>query len=655
MNKSNNTHVPAWVPGIAAAAILWAVLTFTESAQLRKIEDLSLFLFDWNFLNDSFAIPGGFLGWVGSFFTQFLHVPWLGALIWVTMLYAATALTKRIMCIPDRLCIMAAIPVTLLIIGNMSVGYGLFIMRIQEHFFAPTLGYLMILAIIASVRKTGPLWLKIALLTIWAVIGYPLAGVFALAGTFAAGIDVLVPEYSQDSVGTERKQITPRIATCITGVALSVIVPILLFAFYTRYRMTDSWTMGLPTTSDSAWTVPIRIPYYILLGVTPVMVLCKRLFNKSSDRQRTFVVTQSFTAVLLLAFITVFWYSDSNFKAELSMSLAVDDADWQKVTGIYTDISRRNVEKEKRAYEKRKAELSGVNNQDEINNILDKYDKKFFEPTRLMVLFRDLALVGQDKALDQAFTMRDGGRAQNSRAQIPMAFQAGRQLYFNYGLVNLCYRWCLEDQVEHGWCYGTFKYMAMHAVLMHETEFAEKYLNKLDKTLFYRKWAGQQRILAADSSLMAQSAQYKDILPLMCFDDRMSNDRVKVETYLMKHFVEDRDAQATPQFDRVSLLWAMRTQNIDMFWKALFQYLNTNDPQNLPRSVQEAMILYDSLEGDQSGFPIDKKVKDSYDSFMKYVSNSSFHSEKEASFQYWQKFGTTFYYYYYFIRNLQTF
>ena len=74
-----------------------------------------------------------------------------------------------------------------------------------------------------------------------------------------------------------------------------------------------------------------------------------------------------------------------------------------------------------------------------------------------MVLYRDLALVKTDKALDEAFSMKDGSRLQKSRTQIPMALQSGKQLYFHYGLTNLCYRWCFEDAVEHGWNAGTLR------------------------------------------------------------------------------------------------------------------------------------------------------------------------------------------------------
>ena len=121
---------------ILFAVILWCVLSFREQFFLKKVEDLSVFLFDKLFIMDSFKTPGGFLGLAGSFLTQFLFIPWLGALIWIALLLLSYYLTIRALRIPERYRPIALIPVALLVIGNMSLGYGVFIMREQDHFFA---------------------------------------------------------------------------------------------------------------------------------------------------------------------------------------------------------------------------------------------------------------------------------------------------------------------------------------------------------------------------------------------------------------------------------------------------------------------------------------------------------------------------------------
>lgn len=636
----------------AIAAILWAILTFTQSEVLLKTSDLSLFLFDWTFLKESFMIPGGFLGWAGSFFTQFLYIPWLGALLWVAMLYAAGHLTVRAFGIPSKLKALAALPVAALVIANMSLGYGMFIMRPQDYFFAPTLGYLLILGIISAVRKAPLFWKKTAIIAVSAAAGFIVSGVFALAGTLAAGICVLT-EADNDCAEMNNGKKT---GIAILSLAFCIAAPVLLYGCFTRYRLADSWSMGLPSISDDEWTVRIRLSYWFMLGLSllfaALMPTLKKAVAAKSDKVRFANVAISIIAVLSVA---TFWYKDANFKAELKMSLAVDRSDWEEVNDIYRQVSTKHLNREKKALEKRKAAISVTDTPEQAQFVVKEYEKCFFQPTRLMVMFRDLALLKQNKALDTAFTMRDGAKEQKSLTQIPMAFQAGRQLYMHYGLVNMAYRWCLEDQVEHGWSYGTLRYMAAYATLLNETEFAAKYLGKLDRTLFHRNWSRKQRPLSADIQKMSQELPYREIIPYMSFSDRMSNDLVKCETYIMKHFAEDRDAVASPEFDRAALLWAMRTQNINLFWKALSQYLSTASDINLPKHVQEAVILYSNLEKEDLGIPIDKSVKDSYAVFNEYFQHARFSCEAEMPASVWFKFGNTYYYYYYFIRGLQTF
>ena len=51
---------------------LWAVLSFLESAQLHRIQDLSLFLPTELFFDEIMKSPAGALSYIGTFLVQFL-------------------------------------------------------------------------------------------------------------------------------------------------------------------------------------------------------------------------------------------------------------------------------------------------------------------------------------------------------------------------------------------------------------------------------------------------------------------------------------------------------------------------------------------------------------------------------------------------------
>ena len=624
------------------AALLWAVLVIFEHFFLKKVENLSVFLFDWQYLKEGLSIPGGFLGLAGSFLTQFLHLPWLGSLIWVILLLVVFQLTVKVFNIPEQFRPLALIPVALLIIGNMSLGYGIFIMREQDHFFAPSLGYLAALIPLLITTRTKQVLNKTLILAAWTAVGFPLFGTFALVGTLSASIMTLA-----DHTASNKDRITISLA----GVALILLIPLVAYNFYTSYRLVDSWHLGLPSVSDDIWTRAVRWPFQSALLFLPVYPFASRLLKENGKT----VVLQSAVYIISVAAVWGFWFKDDNFHTELAMSEAVDRFDWQKVVDIFRKSSQSHAKSDEKAYQARSKKLSGVKDLNTVKDIVEQYNDRFFEPTRTMVIYRDMALLKMNRALQESFTMKDGGRPQKSRTQIPMAFQSGKQIYLQYGLVNMSYRWCLEDVIEHNWSYGTLKYMAMHCIIMQECEFSHKYLNKLEKTIFYRRWAKEQRSLSADSLLMSISEPYQSILPYMCFENRMTNDMVKSETFLMRHFTEPEPPHATPEYDRAALLWAMRIQDIPLFWQCLYYYINSNKVVELPKSVQEAVILYNSLEKGGIDLPCSKEVENSFDAFNRFVKASPVRDLNESAYPYSKKFGKTFYYYYYFIRNLQTY
>ena len=625
------------------ALVIWIILTFKEQYYLKKVEDLSLFLFDRQFVLDWFSTPGGFLGLAGCFFTQFLHIPWLGALIWVILLLLSYKLTVKALRIPDTLSPLALIPIALLVVYNMSLGYGVYIMREQDHFFAPLLGYFTALIPLLAIRNIRPVWGKILFIALWTVIGYPLLGTFALIGTLSASILTLT---GQEDCRTDR------LIVFITGLVLTILVPVILYRLYTSYRLSDSWGMGLPDVSEELWRRPVRIPLQLALLFIPVMSAISRWLRE----KKASLAVQLSVYIAAIAVVWGFWYKDDNFHTELAMSDAVDRSDWQQVIDIYTKVTAANAKSDARAYAARTKELAGIKDNNKAGDIIDRYEKRFFQPTRTMVMYRDLALLKLDRALDEAFSMKDGSRLQKSRSQLPMALQAGKQFYLQYGLVNMCYRWCLEDAVEHGWSYSTLKYITMHAVTMQDGDLASKYTGKLSKTLFYRKWAESQKELGSDLKAIAAVEPYRSILPLRCFEDRMTNDMGKTETFILSHFTGQQPASSTPEYDRAALFFAMRTQDIPQFWNRLAYYINSNDFKVMPRNVQEAILLYSTLENrDSSRMPLNDKVQKSYDSFNRYVQSHSVRDLRESSYPYSQRYGKTFFYFYYFTRNLQTY
>ena len=130
-----------------------------------------------------------------------------------------------------------------------------------------------------------------------------------------------------------------------------------------------------------------------------------------------------------------------------------------------------------------------------------------------------------------------------------------------------------------------------------------------------------------------------------------------IEPFLMTHFISDRTSIATPEFDRATMMWALRTQDIGLFWASFLNYLETNKPTKIPRHYQEAAVMYSALAEDTalSSLPFDKQISIGYEQFMNYTKTNPVRNLEESAYQYSKRFGKTFWFYYFFIRGQKTF
>lgn len=631
--------------------LLPVVLLFFMIIEFRyiliRIENNSLFIYDKDFLLNSLSTPGGFLGWIGQFLTQFLHFPWTGAIIWIVLAAITVKLFRMAFRgINDTLWALSYIPATILAIYSLSAGYGILLMKSPGWFFTPAIGTLIVLSTVLIYMRTTFLPVRWTIIILSASIGYILSGVWGPVSAIIAAITCCKEK-------NDRKDYTG------LGIALisSTVLPLFLHSFYTTFRTEDIYTIGLPLINyESQW--PVRLPCMLLILFMAIAPFIRISNHSSGNRNKMFFLQLSIT-VLSAAAVFFLSFRDHNYLIENAMSAAMDRNDWKEVTSILERTEKRVAKTEERAYSKRSKSIGVTTNINNIESIVETYSSRFYEPTRIIVLLKDVALFNLGTEAEKMFTFRDGARKQKGRYHIPISIQAGKQLYFFWGLPNYCHRWCIEESVEYGWSYSTLKYATMSAISMEEWNLARKYLSILGKTLFYRKWAATQLALVSvsDKDTIQNAVPYNTVLPLICYEDRLSNDHAMIEPFLMNHFTRHRSPQATPQFDRVAMLWAMRMQDIQIFWISFLNYLDSNSPKTIPRHYQEAALLYSNLEQDAGiqSLPFDRQVKNGYDSFVAFEKSHPVRSINESAYSFYKHFGKTFWFYYYFIRGQETF
>ena len=592
--------------------ILWVALILFSKDYLLKVEERSYFEYDWFWLKDFAGKPSGILSCFGLFLTQFLHLHWLGSLIWVLMLAASAELTITLFRIPERYSAMAYIPASIFVAHNMSMGYLVYMIYLPGYFFIPVSGYLLALLMVAIVRKAQTPVMAIILTIVVGTAGYYIAGFYAIAGLVASVLDIALSERSR----------LCRLSALGGALAVIILAPI-MFVGATTYNLSDGWVLGLPEILYGMTVARMQFPLMLAMLVLVLMPLAR--FLDSLSAKRITVTVQSIVLAIIIIVPASAWYRDDNFKAELRMIRQSDNLEWKEAINTFSEIQAKNSDNPK------------------------------WQPTRVMVALNDLALIKTGQEGNRAFGFDDGCKEQDGEWLVPMSLQAGRILYLHYGLPGVCNRWCIEESVLFGWNNMTYKYLAMIAMVYDDKQLAQKYLDKLEHTIFYRKWAREQKELSLDRERAVKTAPYDLILPLTCYDDKVLGDIYGCELFLMDHFNGVRPENATPFYDRVALFFAMKAKQPTLFWAKFFLYLDSNNPKSIDRYYQEAAYLYGSIShNDQllAALSFDDNTKNLYKSFSATAAATGRKSLEEARSIFPPTLRHTYYFYYYYVNEL---
>lgn len=584
-----------------ALGILWLALILAAPGYLYRLEQTDLFLFTRDFLVQKVARPGGLLAWLSAFLTQFMHIPWIGALILTGTYFAVTIFGRKTFSIPISQSVIALIPAALLAAALMHTGYLVYKLKYPSIAFVPALGFLVATLPVAVIKKLHLTSSKLLWLTIWTFLSYPATGIFALLGTLSSALQVICAP----SVGRTGRNV--KATTALLAAILIAIAPPLWHYVMGNSRLADSWTALVPPIPRGC-RLSHYIPY-LLMGLWFIVmpILGPRLSSRIQSRTSRFC---SYTAISL--YVLLFWFKDFAFAAETRMSWAADRGDWQKVVSIH----RRTT------------------------------SLKTHEPTRLMVMYKDLALFKLRSEGEEAFTLRDGSRPQRTPIYIPLSLQAGKEFYLHYGLPNFCYRWCIETHAESGWGSGSLRYAAMSSAVSGQTITASRFHTMLRHTIFYRHWAEKQKELSENPELMTLDETYRDILPILCSENWFDNDMSLLEEYLSGYFTERFPDNASEDYLRAAMLWAARKCNMEDFLYLYGQWLPKRSTERIPLHYQEALILFAGLDPNinVSHFPFDEVVKASYASYRKFVERHPGMTAGDDEFR--RYFSRTYYYYY---------
>lgn len=597
-------HLPILLVAVALGVVAWSLLAYEDNL-LWKMQELNLHLDTWLFFKQQMVVAGGLLTWLGTWFMEFFYHTWQGVLMLCAWWAVLVWLSAKAFHVKAKWAVLMLVPVALLLASNMELGYWIYYMKLRGYYFVGTIGLTLAMASVWGYRCLPAMLRPVAVVVAGAVL-YPLLGAYGLLAVVLMGL-----------LSWQQKDMKISMKVVCCGLALLTVLVVPIIYYWTMYYQTNYdyiYIAALPMFVLDK-TYPQYYTPFILLGlfyVAMTVPLSERLQQKT-NKTSVWVACQVALLAVIVYGVQHYWYRDYNFEKELEMRRAMEQRDWQGMLRA-------------------------------ANGLKD-------EPTRAIVMMKNLALFRMGRQGDEMYHYKTGAKAPNAPMKINMTQVVGRAIYYEYGQANYCYRWCLEDGVEFGWRAEYLKYMTRCALLNSETEMAKKYIRMLKHTRFHREWAEAQEQYANQPETMKDDKDYAIVKRLMTNEDHLGTDNGLAEMYLMNTLLDINTND--PLVQELTLLSALWKKDIGVFWPRFFNYAMLHKGERMPKHYQEAAYLYGHLENqvDISQMPFDEDVVRNYNGFMELAQRCSGMSEEQMKPLFFPSFGQTFYYEYFLIRN----
>ncbi len=607
-NKQNKQEGKAWKRQVVFATCSVFVFIFTmlltvvlHPEYVRMSADFNPFVMTNEFFNESMRHAGGLLAFTSRFIQSLFYFPALGMAILSILLIALAFVLMKLFKVSAHAVPLCFVPSLMFLLNYTQMGYMLYVLKAPAPAVTLPLGVLCATMLAWTYSCLSNRWMKLSLLVVILLAGYPLMGVFALM-TLPLCLLTDIIRLNQTEAGDKSHRII-LISVWVAVLILAAIVPNIYFKHtFTLMSASAVYTMPLP---DFYWEGAERmmwVPSFV--AIAGILIIA---WKGRKDGMKTGYVACA--TLLVTAFFTFkYTYDDPNFNNILTMSRATDEAEWQKVVDIAGESKAT--------------------------------------PTRVEVMFRNLALQKLGSAGDSMFKFEDG----DAPYKAPREYQylrliGARSLYYYYGKVNYAYRWCMEDMVEYGMRPAYIEYMLRCAIVNEEPKLVEKYRNILSKMPF--------RSCKVDDYKPKDKASAMPLESLMNFNDLLDGDAGLIEVYLLNNFALTDGG--SKEMVNLSLQCNMIMKDIDGFWPRFIKLYPTFD-NGIPLHYQEAALLFSRLEEsyDISQLPIDDNVKSRFEQMVQESSANSALGDEENAKRLKPAFGDTYWYYYFFVKGLKT-
>ena len=552
---------------------------------LFYLEQTQLFRFSGDYFKPFIEKPGEFIFYFGEFLSQFFIYPYLGAGI-VTLLAAITYVFSHL--------IFKKLGFSALVWNFIPVLLLAALQSDHQYKTGLTIGTILALSFVwFYIQLSNNLYRTVIGVLAWILL-YQLAGGFAL---FAALLAIFFELFYFSS---KRWMVN-----ILVLVIVSICFPFISLKFFSLVTSREAWFYPFPFWGASRMPLFAALPAYFMIIISGFS-----LYKK----------------IRKIDTIQFPW----NYKTLMAGSILV-------ISGFFIVMTK--------AYDSKTEILLGLDHyvQEENWNKVIEFSKAYPGTNQLITYYTNLALfkTGQmsDRMFDFPQTGIDGLRLEWKRNEVAPFF--GGEVFYHLNYINEAYRWAFESMVAKGLNPRSLKRLVQTSLINRNYEIADKYLNILNQTMFYKKWATRYKTFVSDTTQINKDKELIEKRQFLMKHDFISDDLGLNE--LLKEHPENKMA-----FEYQMAAFLLNKDITD--FAANINRLKDLGYRQIPVNYEEALLFcmtYFKKELVPEGFSIRTATIQRKNDYIAQLSRCGGNRQLAAR-ELYKQFGKTYWYYLHF-------
>jgi len=218
----------------------------------------------------------------------------------------------------------------------------------------------------------------------------------------------------------------------------------------------------------------------------------------------------------------------------------------------------------------------------------------------------------------------------------------GNEVFYQLGYINEAFRWSFEAMVSKGKTPRVLKKLILTSIINYDYKIAQKYLNILKKTLFYRKWAIHYLNLISDPAKIEADNEIREKRHFLIHSDFFATvtNHESVLINLLNNHSDNRMA-----FEYLMSYFLLRKDLIS-FVKNIYRLKEFNIKE-IPVHYEEALLIADAKNNIPEGYSIRESTKQVFYDYVKTYVSFTGNPDKLQEVLY-NRFGKSYFYYYQF-------